>query len=189
MTTLQDHIESLTTLPLPDSIEKITHLIPNLTATFLPKYGYWVQHPNYTGAGDLNTLGRLWLSLGYRCYSEHAPLQVRLTHQSMDDPIYEIYGSTYDLLKRGLADGTIEVPVEDESLGCACCRGEPDATILAGFHQNEALYFEEEEYRALWGDQENIGERIGQSIRAVAASREQVEEAVMRSSAGIHSML
>ncbi|KAJ5333667.1 uncharacterized protein N7506_007450 [Penicillium brevicompactum] len=69
----------------------------------------------------------------------------------MDDPIYEIYGSTYDLLKRGLADGTIEVPVEDESLGCACCRGEPDATILAGFHQNEALYFEEEEYRALWG--------------------------------------
>ena len=107
----------------------------------------------------------------------------------MDDPIYEIYGSTYDLLKRGLADGTIELPVEDESLGCACCRGEPDATILAGFHQNEALYFDEEEYRALWGDQENIGQRIGQSIRAVAASREQVEEAVMRSSAGIHSML
>lgn len=189
MASLQDHIQSLQSLSLAEAIEKIALLIPGLTAISKPEYGYWVEHPNYTGTGNLNDIGRLWLALGRKCYSEHAPLQVRLTHQSMDDPIYEIYGSTYDILKRGLADGTIELPPVDGSMGCACCAGEPDATILAGFHENEALYFDHEEYKALWGNQQNVGERYGASIHAIAASREQVEEAIARSSAGIHSML
>ncbi|CAG7938699.1 unnamed protein product [Penicillium salamii] len=150
--TLQEEIDTLTTLPLAEAIQKIANLAPDLTSTFLPKYGYWVTHPNHTGDGNLNDLGRIWLNLGSRCHSEHAPLQTRLIHQSMDDIFFAIYGATYDILKKGLADGTIPTPVFDESLGCACCRGEPDATILAGFHENRALYFDMGEYRALWGD-------------------------------------
>ncbi|CAG8125976.1 unnamed protein product [Penicillium salamii] len=186
--TLQEEITTLTTLPLPEAIQKISNLAPELTSTFLPKYGYWVTHPAHEGPGDLNDLGRIWLNLGYRCHSEHAPLQTRLIHQSMDDVFFEIYGATYDILKKGLAEGTIPKPVFDDSLGCACCRGEPDATILAGFHENKALYFDVEEYRALWGDHPNRGERIGADSHAVAASREQVEEAIARET-GIVSML
>ncbi|CAG7965041.1 unnamed protein product [Penicillium olsonii] len=186
---LQDQINSLTTLPLAQAIQKIADLTPRLTATFLPKYGYWVHHPAYHGEGNLNDLGRIWLQLGRKCYSEHAPLQIRLVHQSMDDVFFQIYGATYDILKKGLADGTIPKPEVDENLGCACCRGEPDATILAGFHENEALYFDREEYWALWGEQPNIGERHGADMHAFAASRAQVVEAIARSEAGIISML
>jgi hypothetical protein len=114
-------------------------------------------------------------------------------HESMDDAIYEVYGAAYDFLKKGLADGTITLPVVDESLGCACCRGEPSATILANFHPGRAFYFDEEEYKNLWGDEENSGGSYGvgedgKPNNRIMASRKQVEEALSRS-LDVQSML
>jgi len=195
MSKLQDHIDSIHSLPLAEAIRAIADLTPGLTAVRFPEYGYWVQHADYEGLGNLNYLGRIWLEAGRRCYETHAPLEVRLIHQSMDDPFYEIYGASYKILNEGLEDGSIAQPVLDESLGCACCRGEPDATILAGFHDREALYFDEEEYRSIWGDEPDHGSRTGYSQdgereHALNASRQQLEEALARNPAvGVQSML
>jgi hypothetical protein len=194
MSKLQDHIESLNSLPLAETIQAIADLTPNLTAVPFHKYGYWVQHADYPGIGNLNDLGRIWLKAGRQCYETHAALEVRLTHQSMDDVFSDIYGASYKFLIEALKDGSVAQPVLDESLGCACCRGEPDATILAGFHDGEALYFEEEEYRALWGMERENGSRFGVSQdgsteNAIGATRKQVEEALARTSVGVQSML
>ncbi|KAK4862865.1 hypothetical protein LT330_002998 [Penicillium expansum] len=91
--------------------------------------------------------------------------------------IYKIYGTSYTLLNKRLADG-----------------GEPDATILTYFHERQALYFTKEEYKALWGDEPNSGERFGvensREERSINASKEQLEEALARNPAvGIQSML
>ncbi|KGO66607.1 hypothetical protein PITC_079790 [Penicillium italicum] len=195
---LQDHIDALYTLPLAEAIQAITDLIPGLISVTPQEYGYFVQHPNYEGTGNLNNIGSLWLKLGSQCYDDHAPLAVRLVHTSMDDPIYEIYGTSYTMLKKGLADGSVAPPAPSENDGyCACCSGEPDATILACFHERQALYFTQEEYKALWGDEPNSGETFsvsadedGREERRIIASKEQLEEALARNPAvGIQSML
>jgi hypothetical protein len=180
-------------MPLAEKIQAIANLIPGLTAVPPSNYGYWVRHASYTGIGDLNDLGRLFLRAGEQCYETHAALNIRLIHASMDDRFYEIYGASYEMLLQGLKDGNIAQPVLDESLGCACCRGEPDATILAGFHDGGALYFHEEEYRTIWGMEAEHGSRYGPAedgtmMTALMASRKQVEEALARS-AGVQSML
>ncbi|KAJ5374344.1 hypothetical protein N7517_006350 [Penicillium concentricum] len=192
---LQDHINSLQTLPLAEAIQAITDLIPGFTSVVPREYGYFVQHPDYEGTGNLNDIGTLWLKLGSQCHDDHAPLKVRLIHASMDDPIYEVYGTSYDMLKQGLDDGTVAPPPPRDY--CACCSGEASATILACFHERQALYFTEEEYKAIWGDQANSGESSsgwtdenGWTKRSICASKEQIEEALARNpAAGIASML
>lgn len=196
MATLQEQIESVNSLPLKAAIQAIADLAPGLTAIFRPEYGYFVTHPSYPGTGNLNDLGAIFLKLGHQCQGDHAPLAVRLMHESMDDTMYNVYGDSYDILKQGLKDGTITPPPPDPSLGCACCRGEPDATILAGFHFKGAFYFDVTEYKELWGDEENSGstweagpDGVSYPTR-IMASREQIEEALSRSrSLEVQSML
>ncbi|KAJ5187881.1 hypothetical protein N7449_010875 [Penicillium cf. viridicatum] len=192
---LQDHIDALHSLPLAEAIQAIADLTPGLTSVIPQEYGYFVQHPDYEGIGNLNNIGGLWLKLGSQCYDDHASLKVRLVHTSLDDPIYEVYGTSYEMLNKGLADGTVAPPAPNENPGyCACCSGEPDAIILACFHERQALYFTEDEYRALWGDEPNSGERFGNgngSLKhCINASKEQLEEALARNPAvGIPSTL
>ncbi|KAJ5964010.1 uncharacterized protein N7479_003886 [Penicillium vulpinum] len=195
---LQDHIDVLQTLPLAEAIEAIADLIPGLTSVAPQEYGYFVQHPDYEGIGNLNDIGTLWLKLGSQCYDDHAPLKVRLVHTSMDDPILEVYNTSYTMLRKGLDDGTVVYPPPNENPDyCACCSGEASATILACFHERQALYFTEEEYTSLWGDQPNSGqssrgwtEENGWGEHSINASRKQIEEALARKPAmGISSML
>ncbi|CAG8893420.1 unnamed protein product [Penicillium egyptiacum] len=195
---LQDHIDTLHTLPLAEGVQAIADLIPGLTSVVPQEHGYFVQHPDYEGIGNLNDIGTLWLKLGSQCHDDHAPLQVRLIHVSIDDPIYEIYGTSYRMLNKGLEDGTVAPPAPHEDPNyCACCSGEASATILACFHERQALYFTEEEFKALWGDQPNSGERCrnwteenGWEERSINASKEQIEEAIARNPAvSIPSML
>ncbi|KAJ5976732.1 hypothetical protein N7501_000074 [Penicillium viridicatum] len=182
---LQDHIDTLHTLPLAEAIQAIADLTP----------GYFVQHPDHEGIGNLNNIGSLWLKLGSQCYDDHASLEVRLVHTSMDDPIYEVYGTCYEMLNKGLADGTVAPPAPNQNPGyCACCSGEPDAIILACFYERQALYFTKDEYSALWGDELNSGERFGIGNgwvkRCINASKVQLEEALARNPAvGIPSPL
>ncbi|KAJ5823838.1 hypothetical protein N7447_006178 [Penicillium robsamsonii] len=192
---LQDHIDSLQVLPLAEAIQAIADLIPGLTSVVPREYGYFVQHPDYEGTGNLNDIGTLWLKLGSQCHDDHASLEVRLVHTSMDDPIYNIYGTSYEMLNKGLDDGTVAPPPPIDY--CACCSGEASATILACFHERQALYFTDEEYKAIWGNQPNSGERCsgwteenGWGKRSINASKEQIEEALARNpAAGIASML
>ena len=195
---LQDHIDALHALPLAQAIQAIANLMPGLTSVVPQEYGYFVQHPDYEGIGNLNDIGTLWLRLGSQCTDDHAPLKVRLVHVSLDDLIYELYSTGYRMLNRGLRDGTVAPPAPNEDPDyCPCCRGEASATILACFHERQALYFTEEEYKALWGDQPNAGEQSsgwtkenGWEKRIINASKEQIEEALARNPAvGIASML
>lgn len=191
---LQDYIDALHTLPLAEAIQAIVDLTPGLTSVVPREYGYFVQHPDYDEIGNLNNIGSLWLKLGSRCYDDHASLEVRLAHTSLDDPIYQVYGTSYEMLNKGLADGTVAPPAPNENRYCACCSGEPSAIILASFHERQALYFTKDEYRALWRDEPNSGERFGNGNGwvkgCINASKEQLEEALARQPAvGIPSML
>ncbi|KAJ5543581.1 hypothetical protein N7461_009584 [Penicillium sp. DV-2018c] len=189
-TKLQDHIDALHSLALADAIRAIADLMPGLTSVAPPEAGYYVQHPEYEGIGNLNNIGGLWLSLGMRYHYDHAPLDLRLIHQSLDRPIYDIYVSADDELRKALDEKTVSYPVRNEDVGCACCRGDPDATILCNFHEREAFFFTPEEFTDLWGDQPNHGMRWGNwkegegwTEQQICASREQVEEALARTSA------
>lgn len=111
-------------------------------------------------------------------------------HQSMDDLFYKIYTASYEILAKGVKEGTVVLSVDNESLGCACCRGEPDAVILNGFNECDAFYFEEGEYITLWGDEQSMGYMMDERERHTQASRKQVEEALARKLAlGVQSML
>ncbi|RAL01337.1 uncharacterized protein BO80DRAFT_424889 [Aspergillus ibericus CBS 121593] len=182
--TLSDHITHLATLPLHARIEALHALTPNLTPTISPTGTRLITHPSYTGYAHLDPLGTLYLTTAWACTEEHAPLTTRLLHADLD-PIFEsIYVSSEDQLLAGRKDGTVVIPKPDENnepVGCACCRGDPDALILAGFETEGAFYFFEEEYRALWGDEPEHGMMYSPSIgRRLAASRAQIKGALQR---------
>lgn len=182
-TQLQHHIDSITHLDLTNTIQAIAELTPHLTITVSATGVYLAQHPRYEGSGQLNDLGTLYLECAERCISEHAPFETRLQHVSLEEAMQKLYIEGYEQFKEGYEQGTI-VP-EKSTGGCACCEGRPDAVILGGFHEGNALYFEEEEYRRIWGEQEGCGSRTGwdeagNMEKCVMASREQVEEAMAR---------
>lgn len=185
MVELQDYIKSLDRLPLADKIKAIADLIPGLKAQPPKEYEYLVKHPDYEGIGNLTDLAVLWIDCARKCHTEHAPFQLRLIHQSMDDPIYQVYDASRDLLMKAVNDGTIIYPAADENADCSCCN--PDARILEQCHVRLALTFDEEEYLSLWGDDENrvgtfgLGPE-GESICiSRVATREQVERALRKS--------
>ena len=188
---LQDHIDEIPNLDLAKSIQAITDLLPGLKGTVSPTWKYIIHHPDYEGEANLNDLGRHFLGCAHRCLTEHAPFSLRLLHHSMDNPFASLYGGLYRIANEGYEKGTIH-PEPSETEGCACCAGEPDATILAGFHEGEAFYYEEEEYHEIWGDAESCGSRYsiwedgkGWTVRHLAASKEQMEEAMSRDSAAL----
>ncbi|OOF99174.1 hypothetical protein ASPCADRAFT_2601 [Aspergillus carbonarius ITEM 5010] len=176
--TLSDHITHLTTLPLHPRIQALHALTPELKPTISPTGTRLITHPSYTGYAHLDPLGKLYLESGTACTEEHASLHTRLLHTSLD-PIFEsIYESSYEQLKSGLKDGTVVIAMDEENgpVGCACCRGDPDAVILAGFATERALYFFEDEYRALWGEEPEVGMTYSSAEGTrLAASREQAE--------------
>ncbi|KAL4744031.1 hypothetical protein BDV11DRAFT_176741 [Aspergillus similis] len=133
--------------------------------------------PSLTGTADLNTLGNIHLASGTRCRNEHASFKTRLLHASLDKPIEELYGASQNLLSEGLNNGTVRIPPlsEDEMDECPCCRGDPDAVILCGFHHGDAFYFEEDEYRAIWGNEEGCGYMSGSGGVWLQAKKEMVE--------------
>ncbi|KAJ6005118.1 hypothetical protein N7540_012917 [Penicillium herquei] len=183
---LETHISEIANRPLTDTIHAIVELFPGLRGSVSPKCKYLITHPGYSGEALLNDLGKLFLNCAERCKNENAPFQTRLLHNSLDEPFENFYGELYDEAKEGLLKGTIvQEPSTEE--GCACCRGDPDATILSGFHDGNAFYYTEEEYRGIWGDQSERGSSTyydeGRRITHLMASREQVEEALARAEA------
>ncbi|KAJ5992397.1 hypothetical protein N7451_008121 [Penicillium sp. IBT 35674x] len=181
---LKSYIDELNNLALPDAIQAIANLFPGLTGGVSPNSVYLIQHPDYEGEAHLNDLGETFLVCARRCTTEHASFQTRLAHHSLDEPFEELYGQVYDIAMAGHKDGTI-VPEPNDDTECACCRGDPDATILSGFHDGKALYYEEQDYRDIWGDESECGLLDGRKEDGtrnvyLMASKEQVEEALAR---------
>ena len=82
-----------------------------------------------------------------------------------------------------LDSGALDKPYREFQGGCcAHCSGEPAAVIPAGFVEGNALYFEEAEYKQLWGDVRPIGMTCSWEPERTTcmATREQVEEAMKR---------
>ncbi|KAJ5108462.1 hypothetical protein N7456_005137 [Penicillium angulare] len=183
---LQAHIDEMHNLPLHEAIQSVVDIFPGLEGSVSPKCQYLIKHPDYEGEADLNALGKHFLTCGKRCTTEHAPFKTRLLHQSLDDRIADFYGDLYTIMTEGYKNGTM-VPEPSEDRGCACCRGDPDATILARFHDGKAFLYEEQDYRDIWGDEKNHGScttgwtdenGVQQSKYEIYASKEQVEEAL-----------
>lgn len=183
---LQAHIDHLPSLPLQETIREILHLLPGLTTSVSPTAERLITHDNYTGIANLDTLGRIYLQTGKRCTTEHASFATRLSYLLLDPLFLELYKRNRDILKAAVNAGTAIQP-SYEGQGCACCSGEPWAVIPMGFADGESLYFEEDEYRRIWGNREPSGwcswYEDGDSERKICmlmASREQVEEMVER---------
>lgn len=187
---LQAHLNTLQNLPLLTTIEAIHTLLPHLTPSISPTGTRLVsytpnndteasteQRNNLTGYGTLDTLGRIYLKCADRCTREHAPFKTRLLHTDLDPAMEEIYSASHDQLMDGLKDGSVKIPPPDENevQMCACCRGDPDATILMRLHEGIALYFWENEYKDIFGDEKNSGGMYGSEETLLMASREQVE--------------
>lgn len=181
---LHAYIDELNNLALPDAIQAIADLFPGLTGSVSPTCVYLIQHPDYEGEARLNDLGNFFLACACRCTTENASFQTRLNHHSLDEPFEELYGQLYKILMAGYKDGSM-VPEPKDDTGCACCRGDPDATILNGFHNGNAFYYEEQEYRDIWGDESEYGSSYGRKEDGtrdvqLMASKQQVEEALAR---------
>lgn len=186
---LQTHLNTLHNLPLHTTIEAIHSLLPHLAPSISPTGTRLVSYTpsdssastdklnTFTGYGTLDTLGRIYLKCADRCTREHASFKTRLLHTDLDAAMEEIYSASQDLRMEGLEDGSVKIPLpgEDEVQICACCRGDPDATILMKFHEEIALYLWENEYRDLFGDEKNSAGRYGRDETFLMASREQVE--------------
>jgi hypothetical protein len=167
----------------------LARLLPELTTSITPTGERLVTHPTYEGTGKLDDLGVLYLRAADRCTRERASFKTRLLHVSLDSMIEALYASSQEQLDKGLEDGTVHLPPSLDE-GCACCNGEPFAVILSGFHEGNALFFWEDEYKAFWGEEESRGGRYGHGETWTMASREQVERAMAREEANvIHSML
>jgi hypothetical protein len=175
---LQAHIDTLHSLPLEEIIQALHSLLPHLTPSITPTGTRLVQsHPQYPGKAKLDDLGNLYLSSGTKCTRERASFDIRLLHIALDGIIEELYIASEDQRRAGLKDGSVKIPPlgPDDDRGCACCRGDPDAVILSCFHEENALYFWEEDYKATWGDEPNVGGMYGSNFTWLKASKEQVE--------------
>lgn len=180
---LQTRIDEMTILPLQKAVPALLDLARNLTTTLSPVGQRLVTHPNCTGMADLNDLGRFYIRCASRCTDEHAPFQTRLDHQSLDPIFNNLYKETDEAIMNALDSGALDKPYREFQGGCcAHCSGEPAAVIPAGFVEGNALYFEEAEYKQLWGDVRPIGMTCSWEPERTTcmATREQVEEAMKR---------
>ncbi|KAL4885512.1 hypothetical protein BJY04DRAFT_179860 [Aspergillus karnatakaensis] len=183
---LQSHITSLHNLSLEATIQALHDLLHQLTVSTSPPADRIVTHATISSSGDLNAVGRIYIQAAARCTEEHAPLNVRLEHAALDKPMLDLYVESHDQIKAKLKDGTAAYPPrsENEDMGCACCRGDPDAVILAGFVDEEALLFHEDEYHEFWPGEESCGMQSwgggenGKREVRLKASKEQVERKI-----------
>ncbi|KAL4946640.1 hypothetical protein BDV06DRAFT_53560 [Aspergillus oleicola] len=169
---------------LHSTIQAIHDLIPHLTISTSPtgRRLITLTHPstnsmNLSGTANLDTLGSIYLSTARRCTETHASFTTRLLHNSLEQAMEDLYVASEDQINAGLQDGTVKFPPPDPNKiqMCACCRGDPDATILAGFHAGQALYYEEEEYKRIFRDEESCGSLYGATRSWLMASKEQAE--------------
>lgn len=180
---LRTRVDEITSLPLLEAIPALLDLTNRLTTVLSPEGQRLIIHPDYTDSAELNHLARFYLDCGQRCTDERAPFRLRLDHLELDDRFYAYYEQTNNAIKEAISTGAISRPCREyEGACCAHCAWEPAAVIPGGDAQEEALYFEEDEYQAYWGDAENIGAKYfgNREKSQLKASREQVEEAMRR---------
>ncbi|KAJ5240255.1 hypothetical protein N7468_004874 [Penicillium chermesinum] len=189
---LQAYVDEIHTMALEDSIKAIADLLPCVITSVSPNATYLMRHPDYEGEAKFDDLGKYFLNNNQRCFAENAPLRLRLLQSSLDDKFEGIYGELYKAAVDGVKNGTIK-PEPREDQGCACCAGEPAAVIGMGFHHGNAFLYTIEQYRQLWGHQQNHGSRSGWMgdswDEQWYASKEQVEEALARESTPIAGRL
>ncbi|OQD66273.1 hypothetical protein PENDEC_c057G01877 [Penicillium decumbens] len=183
---LQARIDEVPYLHLAEAILAIKDLVMGAVVSVNSHGSCTIHHPNYEGAGHLESLGKLFLDSADRCQEEHASLQLRLLHHSLDSVIYDIFEEGFTVYREGVKNGTILPELKTPGC-CACCVGEPAAIIGCNFHGGKALLFDEQEYRQLWGDAEGVGaewrnwvDGKGWAQHWIYASKEQAEEALSR---------
>ncbi|KAJ5591456.1 uncharacterized protein N7459_001825 [Penicillium hispanicum] len=184
---LQQKIDEISTLNLSDAIHALTELTTAVTTSVSANGEFLMHHPLYEEPGRLDDLGRHFLDAARRCQDEHASFELRLLHHSLDEVFTNIYTDPHKTFCEGYANGTIVVD-PSETQGCACCSGKPWAVILYGLCVGDALWYEEAEYRRIWGDAESCGMRHilkrdsdeQEGDTWLMASKEQIEEAMSR---------
>lgn len=178
-------IDALPSLPLPESVSAVTALLPALTPTHIsPTTGERViTHAAQSGTDDLTRLARSFLTLGWRCTDEGAPLATRLAHYDAFPHFRRLYAVSEE--QRLAAPKEVKELVEAREFppgsGCSCCRGEP--VVVMGEEgdvadrQNVALHFEEGLFVDLFGTDAPF---LGSINKSQMASREMVAEALER---------
>ena len=182
---LQARVNEIHSMALVDSVQTMVSLLPGVKPSVSPKMDYLFTHPDFEGQADLNELGKYFLNNNRRCCNENASLQTRVLQQSMDDTFSEIYEDLANISIAGVKAGTIK-PEPRKSKVCACCAGEPRAVLTNGLFRGDMFLFTTEQYREIWGDEENAGGTYscpdGVPIEHWYASEEQIKEALARGS-------
>lgn len=186
---LSAHIAELTALSdHTTAIPKLAALVPRLTGSLSSTGERLVQHEAYQGSGNLNLLAQTWMRQGSRCKQLGAPLRLRLQQNALKGYFTALYERTDGELERSRAAWWF-AGFREFSLTCSHCVGHPWAAFThPTMHVSMALYFEEGEYRRIWGED---GSRAGLSgmsgegeerkmTRWKRATVEQLEEAVGR---------
>ncbi|KAF2870477.1 hypothetical protein BDV95DRAFT_573908 [Massariosphaeria phaeospora] len=178
-------IASLSTIPITEAISHLSALAPDLQ-THLSATGIrLVTHAAYPDPARLNYLARIYLYAGRRCAADRAPLATRLQHRNLAPHFERLYEQSAKQVKNAPLAGTL-TGVREITIGCACCVGAPWVVIPMGERMDGAMYFEEEVYRELWGQEKEKGSLYGfddeknKMARRMKASREQVERAMAR---------
>ena len=185
---LQERIEDIATFSPEDGIAALTELVPGLKMSVSYTGECVVAHEAYSGRANLNRLAKIYLAFGSRCVYENAPLRTRLQHVDLHPAFETLYKDSKDALANTrvawLFNGFREL--REFGVGCGECKGVPAVVIPFGETTHDALYFHEEQYRKLCGDESAAGSMgdwdpvANKSYSRVRAKTEQVREAIAR---------
>lgn len=185
---LQQRIEDIATFGPEDGIAALTELVPGLKTSVSNTGERVISHEAYTGRANLNRLAKTYLAFAWRCLTENAPLRTRLQHVDLHRAFEMLYKDSQDALKNTKVawffNGFREL--REFGLGCGICKGVPPVVIPMGETTHGALFFHEEQYRKLWGDEPSAGSMGDWNSQAnkfeerLLAKIEQIKEAIAR---------
>jgi len=179
-------ISTIPDLPLSEALDGLYNLVPELipSITFLGKRA--VSHPKHPGTHDLNDLAYKYLHLGNKLSDTNASLSIRLTHYDLHTHFENMYKLTNQLFSEAAIPGFLR-HCRQFSLTCGCCVGYPWVVIPTEDRRDNAMYFYEPIWQAIWGnkvkscgDMTSFDRELGRSVNKKHATRNMLVEALGR---------
>ncbi|KAK3200907.1 hypothetical protein GRF29_213g338465 [Pseudopithomyces chartarum] len=185
---LSDQISELGDIEYTAAITTLAELVPGLNSSLSSTGERLVHHEAYKGSANLNDLARKWMRTGSQCKHHKAPLSLRLQQLDLLPYFQKLYETTENDIEQyrfaRICNGFREF-----SLVCAHCIGHPWVAIpQESSHSDDALLFEDADYKRIWPKQkasggsfgpDPLGEKGGYKSLS-RATKKQLEDAVAR---------
>jgi hypothetical protein len=173
-------IATIPDIPLSEAVDLLYNLVPELTPSITFFGQRSVSHPKHPGTHDLNDLAYKYLHLGNNLSDTNASLSNRLTHYDLHTHFENLYKLTDQLFDEAAVPSLLR-HCRQFSLACGCCVGFPWVVIPTEDRRNNAMYFSETVWDAIWGGRfERCGSKVGGGESMASAQREMLVEALGR---------